>query len=402
MTHRHAGLALIALLACAPSIAAAQQQQTQYPNVKFKGRLQTEFRTSDIHSTNADGTPAAVNTVVGNEFFVRRFYLEAGGDIAKSVHFKMELNATRRAVNLEDAWVDVDLGRFLTWRAGQEKKPVERQELMSSNLYPTVERGAQVAGMRNQNLVSENNFLVASGFTSHDIGTSLEVHTPGGARIPVSLRMGVWTGQGKDNPEVNNAKTFGARLQVAPIHDLSLGASFVSHDDPISVTVPASGGGTTKVVAADRAGRSHAFGLDAEWGNAMQDGLHVIADASIGKEGHAGAFTSTLAGLRATAPGAGFSPSFHTVHVVGEYRVPLAGTGALTAVGPVFRFDHTTPDTGNDVSSTLVTPGLNLYFGRNTWLMFNYDVVMPGDRLDLGRGAGESVHSFKSMLRIFF
>ena len=59
-------------------------------------------------------------------------------------------------------------------------------------------------------------------------------------------------------------------------------------------------------------------------------------------------------------------------------------------------------DTGNDASSTLVTPGLNLYFGRNAWVMFNYDVVMPGGRLDLGRGAGEPVHSFKSMLRVFF
>ena len=54
------------------------------------------------------------------------------------------------------------------------------------------------------------------------------------------------------------------------------------------------------------------------------------------------------------------------------------------------------------MGSTLLTPGVNLYFGRNAWLMVNYDVVMPGDRLDLGRGAGEAVHSFKTMLRIFF
>ncbi|MFL5382831.1 MAG: porin [Longimicrobiaceae bacterium] len=401
MTRRNAATAaVLALLACAPAIARAQQQPT-YPNVKFKGRLQTEFRTSDIQSTNADGTPAAVNTVVSNEFFLRRFYVEADGYLAPSVRVKMELNATRRAVNLEDAWVDVGLGRFLTWRVGQEKKPVERQELVSSSLYPTVERGAQIAGMRNQNLVSENNFLTAAGFASHDIGTSLEVHTADSAAIPVSLRVGVWTGQGKDNPEVNNAKTFGGRLQVAPIAKLSVGVSFVSHDDSISVpvTTPA---GTTKVIAADSAGRSTAFGLDAEWGKVNSDGLHLIADASIGKEGRAGAFTSTLAGLRAAAPGTGFSPRFRTLHLVGEYRIPLANTGTLTGIGPVLRFDRTEPDTDNDVGSTLVTPGVNLYFGRNAWLMVNYDVVMPGDRLDLGRGAGEAVHSFKTMLRVFF
>ncbi|MFL5538585.1 MAG: hypothetical protein ACJ8J0_06305, partial [Longimicrobiaceae bacterium] len=247
----------------------------------------------------------------------------------------------------------------------------------------------------------ENNFLTAAGFTSHDVGTSLELHTRDSVAVPASLRVGVWTGQGKDNPEVNNAKTFGARLQVAPVRRLSVGASFVSHDDPISVSV-VTPTGPTRVIAADSAGRSHAFGLDAEWGSANADGLHVIADASIGKEGHAGAFSSTLAGLRTVNPGADFSPRFHTVHVVGEYRVPLAGMDALTGIAPVFRFDRTEPDTGNDVGSTFITPGVNLYFGRNAWLMVNYDVVMPGDRLDLGRGAGEAVHSFKTMLRIFF
>lgn len=397
MTRRVAGLAAAAaLLACQPGVA-----QQQYPNVRFRGRLQAEFRTSDIESTNADGTPATVNTVVGNEFFLRRFYVEADGYVAPSVRVKMELNATRRALNLEDAFVDVGLGRWVTWRAGQEKKPVERQELISSNLYPTVERGAQIAGLRNPNLVSENNFLIAAGFTGHDVGTSIEVHTPDSVWVPASFRVGVWTGQGKDNPEVNNAKTFGARLQVAPVRGLSVGASFVSHDDPISVSVT-SPSGTTKVIAADSAGRSTAFGLDAEWGAPNRDGLHVIADASFGKEGRAGVFSSTLAGLRATNPGAGFSPRFRTVHVVGEYRVPVAHAGTLTGIGPVLRIDRTTPDTGNDVASTMVTPGVNLFFGRNAWLMFNYDVVMPGDRLDLGRGAGEDVHSFKSMLRVFF
>jgi len=159
--------------------------------MSFKGCLQAEFRTSDIESTNADGSPATVNTVVSNEFFLRRFQVEADGYVARSVRVKMELNATRRAVNLEDAWVDIGLGRWLTWRAGQEKKSVERQELTSSNLYPTVERGAQIAGMHNQNLVSENNFLLATGFTSHDIGTSVEVHTPDNVFVPASLRVGV-------------------------------------------------------------------------------------------------------------------------------------------------------------------------------------------------------------------
>lgn len=385
------------MLAWLPGDSAAQ---AQYPSARFKGRVQVEFRTSDIRSTNADGTPATVNTVVGNEFFLRRFYVEADARIAANVRAKMELNATRRAVNLEDAYIDVGLGRFMTWRAGQEKKPVERQELYSSSRYPTVERGAQVSGLRNPNLTSENNFLVAAGFSGHDIGTSLEVRTADSAAIPVSLRVGVWTGQGKDNPEVNNAKTFGARLQVAPVRGLSLGASFVSHDDPLRVTV-GSGSSATQVFAADSAERSTAFGLDAEWGTET-GGLHILADAAFGKASRLGALTPALAGLRETAPGADFSPRFRTVHLVGEYKMVLNSGSVLQAIGPVLRFDRTEPDTGNEVGSTMITPGVNLYFSPSAWLMFNYDVITPGDRLDLGRGTGETVHSFKTMLRIFF
>lgn len=382
--------------AAALALAAPATLLAQYPTGSLHGRLQGEFRTSDISTQNADGTPAALNQIVGNEFFIRRAYLEFSAQLASNITGKLEVNATRRAVNLEDAYIDVGLGKLLTWRVGQEKKPIERQELNSSNSYLTVERGAQVNGLKNPNLVSQNNFLIAIGVTSHDVGTSLELHDAADAAIPVSLRLGVWNGSGKDVSEVNDAKTFGARLVVSPIKNrLSLGAAFVSHDDPISV------GGK---LAVDSAGRSTGFGLDGEWGT-IDHGLHIMADAAFGKEGRVGALTSTIAGLRPVVPPAGttIEPRYTTLHVAGEYKVLLPENGYLWAVGPVFRVDRTNPDTDNTgISSTILTPGLNVYFSPRTWLMFNYDVINPGDRLDLGRGTGESVHSFKSMMRIWF
>jgi hypothetical protein len=381
--------------AAALALALPAAARAQYPTAKLQGRLQTEFRTSDVRSLNADGSEAAVNTSLSNEIFLRRAYVEFSAQLAENVTSKVEVNVTRRQVNLEDAWLQVGLGRFVNLRAGQEKKPVERLELNSSSTYLPIERGAQVSGLKNPNLVSQNNFLVATGFTAQDVGASVELHNAAEAAIPVSLRLGVWDGQGKDNPEVNNAKTFGGRLTVNPIHNLSLGASFVSHDDPISV------GGK---VAVDSAGRSRAIGLDAEWGT-LDRGLHVMADAAFGRESRAGALTASIASLRAVPVPAGtpIEPGFRTFHVVGEYRWLLPENPYVTAVGPVFRWDRTTPDTDNKgISSTFVTPGLNVYFGQRTWLMFNYDVVNPGSALDLGRGAGESVHSFKSMMRIFF
>jgi hypothetical protein len=387
--------ACLALSAAALLLGAPRTLRAQYPTGAVHGRIQAEFRTSDIHSQNADGTDADLNTVVNNEFFLRRAYVEFTAQLAANIRAKLEVNATRRAVNLEDAYIDVGLGRFLTWRAGQEKKPIERQELNSSSSYLTVERGAQVSGLKTPNLVSQNNFLTAVGFTAHDVGTSLEAHTAEGARIPVSFRVGVWNGQGKDLSEVNNAKTFGARLVVNPIHDLSLGAAWVSHDDPITV------GGK---VAVDSAGRSTGFGLDAEWGN-FDRGLHVMADAAFGKESRVGALTPTIAGLRATPVPAGtdFEPHFASFHVVGAFKFLLPENEVATAIVPVFRWDHTAPDTDNSgISSTLVTPGVNVEFSPRTWFMVNYDLISPGDALDLGRGTGESVHSFKAMMRIWF
>jgi hypothetical protein len=388
MTLRHAVVSPVLLLAAALALPAAAQ--AQYPTAKIQGRLQPEFRTSDIET-------APLNTVPGNEFFIRRAYVEFSAQLAENVRSKVEVNATRRAVNLEDAWLEVDLGRYVTWRAGQEKKPVERLEVMSSNTYPVVERGAQVAGLRTPNLVSQNNFLTAAGFTAHDVGTSVLLHADS-ISMPVALRIGVWDGQGKDNPEANSAKTYGARFTIAPFHQLSLGASYVSHDDPLSVKV-----GTSTVVATDSSERSHAFGLDGEWGT-LERGLHVVADAAFGRESRLGALTSTIAGLRTGLPaGTAIEPGFRTFHVVGEYKVLLGENPFVQAVGPLFRWDRTTPDTDNTgIASTLLTPGVNVYFSPRAWLMVNYDVIHPGGALDLGRGAGESVHSFKTMMRIFF
>lgn len=379
-------------------LTSAAPAMAQYPTAKLKGRLHTEFRTSNITSENADGTPAALNTVPSNEFFLRRAYLEFAAQLAENIHAKAEVNVTRRQANLEDAYIEVGLGRFVSWRFGQEKKPIERQEITSSNLYLTAERGAQIAGLKNPNLVSENNFLVASGFASHDIGTSLEFRAPESLRVPVALRVGVWDGNGKDNAETNDAKTFGGRLVVNPLRKLSLGASFISRDDPISVVLD----NGKRVVAADRAGRSRAFGLDGEWGN-FESGLHIMADASFGRLSPVAPLTPAIVALRDGATGRAGEPRFRTTNIVAEYKFPLAPNPFLSAVGPLFRFDRTVPDTENqDIASTLLTPGLNLYLSPRAWLMLNYDIVNPGSGLDLGRGPGASVHSFKTMMRIFF
>src|SRR4051812_49480328 len=112
------------LSAAALLLGAPRALRAQYPTGAVHGRIQAEFRTSDIHTQNADGTDAALNTNLNNEFFLRRAYGEVAAQLTANIPGKLEGNAPPPAVNLEDAYLHVGLARLLTSRAGQGKKPI--------------------------------------------------------------------------------------------------------------------------------------------------------------------------------------------------------------------------------------------------------------------------------------
>ena len=157
----------VILLGGIPTLAA----QTTFPNVKLSGRLQEQF----YYFGNED---YAGSTGPKSNFFTRRARIEAKGQINEyiSVYIQPSFEGGRAVsgsnscspvvvggplpdtvsvncsfsgsggVRLRDAWIDVRLTKpetrtaFIV-RAGQEKRPFSRYELISSNNLPSIERG---------------------------------------------------------------------------------------------------------------------------------------------------------------------------------------------------------------------------------------------------------------------
>src|SRR5688572_1505874 len=158
--------AAVALLA-----ARAAEAQTTYPNIKVSGRLQEQ-----VYYFGNDAYAAAVGPQ--SNVFTRRARIEARGDISENVSLYIQPSyeggrnlsgvtttctsspvppgggtptitcrtTGRSGIRLRDAYVDVrfgkkDSGTDLYFRAGQEKRPMSRYELLSSNNLPSIERG---------------------------------------------------------------------------------------------------------------------------------------------------------------------------------------------------------------------------------------------------------------------
>ena len=125
--------------------------------------------------------------------------------------------------------------------------------------------------------------------------------------------------------------------------------------------------------------RGNAFEIDLEYGS-FAPGFHLLAELS---RGDLDPFTGS---------------TFTGAHAWLAYR-----TGALSsrisAVEPVFRASHAKMNV-DEVSppiqgGTLLTPGINFYFGPLNRVMLNYDVWM-------GAGDSPDARSWKAMFQLGF
>ncbi len=346
------------LLAAAPLVA-----QTTYPNVKLSGRLQEHFYYFDNEDYAAAVGPQS-------NVFTRRARIEARGQISENVavyvqpSFEGGRNLTnlvttcsgtplvcrttgRSGLRLRDAYIDV---RFspeasrgaLYLRAGQEKRPVSRYELISSNNLPSIERGA------GQGLLprASNDLFTSAGFLSHDVGASVRYeHKLDDTRL-VTVKVGAYNGQGESLGDVNNKKSFGARGTVGITSKLDVGASWFAHDGIVTV------GG-----APDSAFTNYAFDIDASWGKPGDEGLFALAEYLHGNDATASKFT--MQGIQGLA----------------AYNIRMTSpTSWLYAVEPAFRIDIADPNTdAEDDKVTTITGVLGIYMSSRAQLRVAYE-----------------------------
>ena len=395
--HRSAAILLPAAL------MLARQAGAQSPTFTIHGRVQAQFSAASGDSTDRF-RPDSVST---SGFEIRRLRIQAEARIGDNITMVLAPSFEMSTLRLRDAYLRVQLwhspkaGLGLT--IGQEKKPFNRYELMSSNNLLSIERGIRAQGLKGPE--AQNNLLEDNLYIAHDIGASVDLS---GAHNRLALKAGVYNGSGESARDVNTAKSFGLRATATVLQDsarhplLRVGAAFFSRDRGVTSSP------TANTFSPDSSHRSNAFGLDAEWGD-FRPGLHVIADFAAGQTLRYGNFCSAGAAaipcrvdgsprnfgnLRPNAPDSAFS-DFATVQVIAGWRWQLAdpaGTRMIKTVEPALRVDRTDPSTGDANDEVLLlTPTLAVYFSATTILRAGVDVYRYHD----AAGASQTVSVFR-------
>lgn len=344
------------------------QAQTTYPNVKVNGRLQEQ-----IYYFGNEDYAAAVGPQ--SNVFTRRARIEARGQISEHVtvfiqpSFEGGRNLSgvsttctssavpagggtpiisckttgRSGLRLRDAWIDVRLSpatsaTALYLRAGQEKRPYGRYELTSSNNLPSIERGAG-QGLPGK---ASNNLFDEAGFLSHDVGASVRVeHKLDDLRL-VTVKLGMYNGQGESLNDVNDKKSFGARGTVGLTPKIDVGASWFAHD---------------RIQGTDSSFTNYAWGADASYGKPGDAGLYLVGDYMQGNDQ-----TAAKAQMRG-------------VSLVGAYNIRMTNPNSwLYAIEPAVRFDLADPNTdAGDDRVTTFTAVLGLYMSSKAQFRVGFE-----------------------------
>ncbi len=351
---------------------ATASAQTTYPNVRLSGRLQEQFYYFSNEYYAATVGPQS-------NIFTRRARIEARGQISENVGVYIQPSfeggrnlssvATtctstpvgagggtptltcrttgRSGLRLRDAYIDVRFSpeaskSALYLRAGQEKRPFSRYELISSTNLPSIERGA------GQGLLprASNDLFGAAGFLSHDVGASVRLeHKLDDTRL-ITVKFGAYNGQGESLNDANNKKSFGARGTVAITPKLEVGGSWFAHDGIVTV------GGVP-----DSSFTNYAFDIDAQWGKPGDEGLFALAEYLHGNDATAAKFT--IQGMQGVA----------------AYNIRMKSpTSWLYAVEPAVRFDIADPNTDADNDRvTTITAALGIYMSSRAQFRVAYE-----------------------------
>jgi hypothetical protein len=386
---------ILGLTVTSVALAGQAAAQASYPNVKLTGRLQEQFY-------YFDNDPYAATVGPNGNFFTRRARIEARGEISENVSVFIQpsfeggrnlsgLTTTctstevpdgggtpvitcrttgRSGLRLRDAYIDVRFTKVanksaIYLRAGQEKRPFSRYELTSSTNLPSIERGA------GQGLLprASNDVFGSAGFLSHDVGSSLRLeHKLDDVRL-VTLKVGVYNGQGESLNDVNDKKSFGARATAAVTSKIDVGASFFSHDGIVTVNdVP------------DSSFTNTAFDIDAQYGKPGDEGLYALVEYLHGEDPSPA--TTPMRGLQGVA----------------AYNVRMSSpTSWLYAVEPFARVDLADPDRDTDDNGvTTITAGIGVYMSSKAWFRVAYE------RQSFSAPDAASISGVRSMLAVSF
>lgn len=337
-----------------PGLLAGQEPASQ-PTLRHTGvelsiggRLHTQFNTT------------SVTTEAPSQVFIRRARIEIGIQVNERVSGAIQPDFGNDDVELKDAYMKLEFSPALQFLAGKAYRPFGLLEQTSSKRILPIERGLRIRGVA---AADEYALTSGLGYSNRDLGVQI-LGGPNEAPMGLAYAAGVFRGPLHGQVGAQDSYQFAARLTARPARLWRIGAGWSSRDFVAGV------GDTPELE------RGHALEVDLEYG-AFAPGVHVLAEVSAGDVDP----TQDL--------------SFRGAQAWLAYRSEESGAiGA--AFEPIVRASYVDTDVGAGLpGGTLLTPGVNIYFGPLNRIMINYD-VWSGDN-----ESGDA-RSFKAMFQLAF
>lgn len=302
--------------------------------ITLGGRVQTQFNTS-----TAAGAAAS-------ETILRRVRLSVTVRVNETVSGRFQPEFAGDRVQLADAYLQLTLSPALNFMAGRAYRPFAIMEQTSNTQTIPIERGLGIRGVSDLDLSA---LLSGRGYTDRDVGFQLR-GAPTGAPRGLSYALGAFAGPVQGLVGERFTQQYVGRLSALAAPQTRVGAAISRRDFARAIPAgdPDLRPGTAFVVDLEHGGPTPA------------PGLHLLAEAATGDFDP---FT-----------GADFSGGQLWL----GYRI--TANGPLASVEPLVRVSHASVDRPDGVGprgGTLLTPGLNLYFGGLNRVMFNYDLWNP-------------------------
>jgi hypothetical protein len=181
------------------------------PDVKSKvgkttisGYTQVQFQATNRNASESHTT-----------FEVRRGRLQLEAELKKKLSLRIEFEATTAEVKARDLYLRYDIGRNLTFKAGQLKKPFSYARLLPARNLRIIERPTHI----------RKDFR---GYLGRDVGLLAEWDPI----KPVEFSIGVFNGSGVgpgSRIDNNDAKDVVGRIEFEPFKDLTFGLNASSH-----------------------------------------------------------------------------------------------------------------------------------------------------------------------------
>jgi hypothetical protein len=267
---------------------------------------------------------------------------------------RVEVDFAGGRVRLRNAYAGFDFGALAQVRVGQFKKPFGLIQLTSSSVIPVVERPTAIAGLDDRFeafglpvslpdgrsvVPDEQTILDLQAFQGYAVGA-----TVAGASGRLSWEAGFFEGPVGESGRSGAA----GRAVFEAVPNVRVGAG-VSHSQ-------------LRFADVERDGTAGA--LDLAVGTARTPGFGVLAEGVFGS-------------------GVGTGTNFAGTHAILWWHAATE-QGRLKGIEPLVRASWADPDTdGPEDTGTLLTAGMNAYFGGRNRLMLNWDVY-TGANDDIG------------------